>query len=59
MITGWCDIITPAGTRRYQAGDVFLVKQRVPHASVTSDDYRSMDVFFSANHLQAEPGEEK
>ncbi len=59
VITGWCDIITPEGTRRYQAGDVFLVKPSVPHSSVTSDDYRSMDVFFSPSHLQAEPSEEK
>ncbi len=55
VITGWCDISTPAGTRRYNAGDVFYLKPNVPHASVTSADYRSMDVFFSPNHLKAEP----
>ena len=55
VITGWCDIITPEGRRRYNAGDVFHLQPDVPHASVTSDDYRSMDVFFSPNHLQAEP----
>ena len=55
VITGWCDIITPEGTRRYNAGDVFHLAPSVPHASVTSDDYRSMDVFFSPGHLQAEP----
>jgi quercetin dioxygenase-like cupin family protein len=59
VITGWCDIITPEGRRRYQAGDVFSLRRSVPHASVTSDDYRSMDVFFSPDHLQAEPSEGK
>jgi len=54
VITGWCEIITPQGTRRYEAGEVFYLKPGVPHASVTSDDYRSMDVFFSRAHLQAE-----
>ena len=54
VITGWCDVITPEGTRRYNAGDVFHLAPSVPHASVTSDDYRSMDVFFSPAHLQAE-----
>jgi quercetin dioxygenase-like cupin family protein len=57
VITGWCDIITPQGRRRYQAGEVFHLQPDVPHASVTSDDYRSMDVFFSPSHLRAEPGE--
>jgi quercetin dioxygenase-like cupin family protein len=57
VITGWCDITTPDGTRRCNAGDVFHLEPGVPHASVTSDDYRSMDVFFSADHLQAEPEE--
>jgi quercetin dioxygenase-like cupin family protein len=55
VITGWCDIITPDGRRRYQAGDVFYLQPDLPHASVTSDDYRSLDVFFSPHHLQAEP----
>jgi len=55
VISGWCDIITPEGTHRYNAGEVFHLAPSVPHASVTSDDYRSMDVFFSPNHLQAEP----
>jgi quercetin dioxygenase-like cupin family protein len=59
VITGWCDIITPGGRRRYNAGKVFHLAPSVPHASVTSDDYRSMDVFFSPNHLQAEPEEGK
>jgi len=59
VITGWCDIITPEGRRRYNAGEVFHLAASVPHASVTSDDYRSMDVFFSPNHLQAEPEEGK
>ena len=53
VITGWCDIITPEGKQRYNASDVFHLEPSVPHASVTSDDYRSMDVFFSPNHLQA------
>jgi quercetin dioxygenase-like cupin family protein len=57
VITGWCDIITPDGKQRYNAGDVFHLAPNVPHASVTSDDYRSMDVFFSPSHLQAEPAE--
>ena len=57
VITGWCDIITPEGRRRYNAGDVFHLKPDVPHASVTSDEYRSMDVFFAPGHLQAEPSE--
>jgi len=54
VITGWCDITTPEGTRRYEAGEVFHLKPGVPHASATSADYRSMDVFFSPSHLQAE-----
>jgi len=58
VISGWCDIITPEGRRRCQAGDVFYLRPSVPHASVTSDDYRSMDVFFSPTHLQAEPSED-
>ena len=58
VITGWCDIITPDGTQRYNGGDVFHLAPNIPHASVTSDDYRSMDVFFSPNHLQAEPAED-
>ena len=58
VITGWCDIITPEEKRRYNAGDVFHLEPSVPHASVTSDDYRSMDAFFSPNHLRAEPSEE-
>ena len=57
VITGWCDIITPDGKRRYNAGDVFHLEPSVPHASVTSDEYRSMDVFFAPGHLQAEPSE--
>lgn len=57
VITGWCDIITPEGRRRYKAGDVFHLQPNVPHASVTSDEYRSMDVFFAPGHLQAEPSE--
>ena len=59
VITGWCDIITPAGRRRYRAGEVFQLEPNLPHASVTSDDYRSMDVFFSPTHLQAEAGGSK
>lgn len=55
VITGWCEIITPEGRRKYRAGEVFYLKPGVPHASVTSDDYRSMDVFFSPHHLEAEP----
>lgn len=54
VVSGWCDIVTPQGRRRYDAGEVFLVKPGVPHSSATSDDYRSMDVFFSPHHLQAE-----
>jgi len=57
VITGWCDIITPEGRRRYNAGDVFYLNPGVPHASVTSEEYRSMDVFFSPAHLEAEPVE--
>jgi len=56
VITGWCDIVTPEGRRRYQAGEAFYLRPDLPHASVTSDDYRSMDVFFSAHHLEPEPG---
>ena len=26
VITGWCDISTPEGTRRYNAGDAFYLK---------------------------------
>ena len=54
VITGWCDIITPEGKRRYNAGEVFYLAPGLPHASVTSDDYRSMDVFFSPTHLKVE-----
>ncbi len=54
VITGWCDITTPHGTERYEAGEVFSLAPSVPHSSVTSDDYRSMDVFFSPDHLKAE-----
>ena len=59
VITGWCEIITPEGRRRYEAGDVFSLAPSVPHASITSDDYRSMDVFFSPTHLKAELQEGK
>lgn len=55
VITGWCDVSTPEGTTRYKAGDAFLLPADVPHASVSSDDYRSLDVFFSPDHLQPEP----
>jgi quercetin dioxygenase-like cupin family protein len=57
VITGWCDITTPDGTRRYEAGEVFYLRPGVPHASATSDDYRSLDLFFSPHHLQSEPEE--
>jgi len=57
VITGWCEIITPEGRQRYEAGEVFSLAPSVPHASVTSDDYRSMDVFFSPTHLRAEAQE--
>jgi len=58
IITGWCEIVTPQWRRRYARGEAFYVPPGLPHASATSADYRSMDVFFSPNHLQAEPREE-
>jgi len=54
VITGWTEVITPEGKQRYNAGDAFLLPAGIPHASISSDDYRSLDVFFSPNHLQAE-----
>jgi quercetin dioxygenase-like cupin family protein len=57
VITGWCDITTPAERHRYQAGDIFYVDASVPHASLTSDDYRSMDVFFSPEHFTKDNGD--
>ncbi len=57
VITGWCEIITPDSRRRYEAGEVFYLGPGVPHASMTSDEYRSIDVFFSPRHLQPELGE--
>ncbi len=56
MITGWCDITTSDGCGRCYAGDVFPLAGGVPHASVTSDGYRSMDVFFSSSHFPPEAG---
>jgi quercetin dioxygenase-like cupin family protein len=56
VITGWCEIITPEGTRRYDASEVFYLQAGVPHASVTSAHYRSLDVFFSPTHLKAQEG---
>jgi quercetin dioxygenase-like cupin family protein len=57
VVTGWCEITTPEGKRRYHRGDVFYLGPGVPHASAMSEDYRSMDVFFSPTHLTAGPAE--
>lgn len=59
VVTGWCDITTPEGKRRYHRGDVFCLAAGVPHASAMSEDYRSMDVFFSPSHLRAQAREER
>jgi quercetin dioxygenase-like cupin family protein len=54
VITGWCEVTTPEGARRYQAGEVFYLVPNVPHSSRMSDDYRAIDVFFAPHHVQAE-----
>jgi len=54
VISGWCEVITPEGRRRYSAGEAFLLAANVPHASVMSDDYRAVDVFFSPSHVKPE-----
>ena len=56
VITGWCEVTTPQGRRRYSAGEAFLLAANLPHASVMSDDYRAVDVFFSPNHVKTEAG---
>ena len=56
VITGWCEIITPTWQRTFNAGEAFYLEPGLPHASVMSDDYRSMDVFFSPNHVKPEAG---
>ena len=55
VITGWCEVTTPEGTRRYASGEAFYLPPDVPHASRMSDEYRAIDIFFTAGHVQAEP----